>query len=606
MRIYRVVREYAVPIFYLAAILWLVVAIIGKDFPKEGHDYGFFLPRMLDTHLHHKVDGLGIQWYTANFGAGTPAYPNPQYIQYSLPQFLMFAVNPWTALMLSLVTYAVIGFASFYLFLREEMGWIPKASALGASFILANGFFIEHAIVGHVGFQHFPLLGAILFLAFTKRLRALPAGIMIGMLVALIVNQAGFINLIIFIFSLLILFPLIYLLRPELLQQKLFTTLLTGGLSAVLLSISKVSAVMAFMRSFPRFIEDDYGLTYLEGLFGMIRQLTGFIFVVPYYLLTGRDLEEIPSIFQQGAGEQFGIWETNIFLSPGLLFLLLLGIGFCVSAISKSRLDISRDKGITIVFLVLAAWLAVEMTLAQGWLYSMLKPLPVLRSLHANLRFTSAWIYPFAMLGAFVFHKIFRDHKTGSFLAFLALGGSTVAMLGLYLVIPQDVHNRSFNIQSVLPVYAQVDNGWTFTIQNVIEATDMEAFRRESSNLALQDPMFGYGGEYFEPKAVPGPVLEVRDGRYNMTNPAGYVFPEENNVRPFDLFREDQRTKLELFLNHQQPDLEISKWQRFANVLSLAALILSLLYLMLSSVKGSLRVRQAVSQKDYAQENRVI
>ena len=231
-------KEYLIPGLYLAAILGLIVLILSRDLPKVGHDYGFFLPRMLDTHLHYKVDGPGIQWYTAIFGAGTPAYPNPQYIQYSLPQFMMFLVNPWTALMLSLAAYSAVGFACFYLLLREEMGWIPGADALGASFILANGFFIEHAIVGHVGFQHFPLLGAILFLVFTKRLQSLPAGILMGLLVALIVNQSGFINLIIFIFSLLIFFPLVYLLRPDLFRQKIFATLLIGGISAVLLSIS--------------------------------------------------------------------------------------------------------------------------------------------------------------------------------------------------------------------------------------------------------------------------------------------------------------------------------------------------------------------------------
>src|SRR5690242_3708492 len=222
-------RELVVPALYLTVLLGIIVLIVGKYFPKVGHDYGFFIPRMLDTHLHHKLNGLSVQWYTANFGAGTPAYPNPQYIQYSLPQFLMFVVNPWTALMLSLITYAGIGFTGFYLFLRYEMGWINNAAALGASFILANGFFVDHAIAGHVGFQGFPLLGAILFLIFNKRVNSLLAGLLIGFIVAMIVNQAGFIILIIFILSLLIVFPLIYLLRADLFQPKLFVTLLIGG-----------------------------------------------------------------------------------------------------------------------------------------------------------------------------------------------------------------------------------------------------------------------------------------------------------------------------------------------------------------------------------------
>ena len=128
-------REFSVPALYLSLIVGSIVFIVCRDLPKAGHDYGFFLPRLLDTHLHHRINGLGVQWYTANFGAGTPAYANPQYVQYSLPQFLMFIVNPWTALMLSLVMYAVVGFAAFYLFLKEELGWISNASALGASFI---------------------------------------------------------------------------------------------------------------------------------------------------------------------------------------------------------------------------------------------------------------------------------------------------------------------------------------------------------------------------------------------------------------------------------------------------------------------------------------
>src|SRR6266508_159528 len=81
IRISSLIREYSIPALYLTVIVGLIVFIVSRDLPKAGHDYGFFLPRMLDTHLHHRINGLGIQWYTANFGAGTPAYPNPQYIQ---------------------------------------------------------------------------------------------------------------------------------------------------------------------------------------------------------------------------------------------------------------------------------------------------------------------------------------------------------------------------------------------------------------------------------------------------------------------------------------------------------------------------------------------
>jgi hypothetical protein len=592
MRVSGRVREYLVAALYLAAILALILFEINRDLPKVGHDYGFFIPRMLDTYLHNKVNGLGIQWYTANFGAGIPAYPNPQYIQYSPPQFYMFVINPWLALMLSLVTYAVLGFAGFYAFLREEMGWIGTACILGASFIVANGFFMEHAIVGHVGFQHFPLLGAILFLAFTKRLDFLTAGILIGLLAAMIVNQAGFILLIIFALSLLILLPLIYLIRPDLFNTKFYVTLLTGGVFAFLLSISKASAVLAFMRFFPRVIADQYGQTYLQGIVGMFRQLTGFVFIVPYSVLTGRQSATITDFFHQGAGAQFGLWETNMILSPGLVLLLVWGLGYLIYAVTKSRPDISAHKGIAILVLILGIWIATDLTLAQGWMYDLLKPLPVLRSLHANVRFTSAFIFPLVLLGAFAFHKIFTGKKRGNPTAFVLLSLATLAMLGLYLAVPVDIHIRNFNLKSALPIYAKIDNGWNFTLQNVAEITDMQVFVEEDSNLASQDPMFGYVGEFFHPKTVVGPILQVTGGHYNMTNPASYVFPEENNLKPFDLFRADQKADLELFIEHEQPNLAISNWQKIADMVSLAASIVSVLYLMFASIKGSRKVWQ--------------
>jgi hypothetical protein len=583
------VRGTLIASLYLAAIVGLIVFNISRGYPKVGHDYGFFIPRMLDTYLHSKVNGLAIQWYTANFGAGTPAYPNPQYLQFSLPQLSMFVINPWLALMVSLVIYSVAGFLGFYLFLHDEMDWIAAASVLGASFILANGFFLEHAIVGHVGFQHFPLLGAILFLAFTKRLDFLPAGILIGLIVAMIVNQAGFVVLIIFILSLFLLLPLIYLLHPEIFRRRWYAAPLAGGVFAVLLSLSKISAVMAFMRFFPRVVEDDYQQTYLQGIAGMLRQLGGFNLMAPFYLLTGTKLETLSAFFHRGAGAQFGLWEMDMSLSPGLLFLLLVGLGIGLFTIIKKRPDISWGKGIAVVVLCLGLWLVADLTLAQGWLYYLTKPLPVLRSLHANVRFTSALVFPLALVGAYVFHLVFKDRKW-MYTAAILVGLSTLGMLSLYLVIPQDVHIRSFNLKSALPTYAKLDKGWNFTLQNVAEITDMQVFEEQDSNLASQDPMFGYQGEFFKPQAVVGPILAVHDGTYNLTNPASYVFPEENNLQPFDLFREDQKTDVELFIHHRPPELKISNWQKISDGISLAALIGSVLYLFFYMTSGSLRI----------------
>jgi hypothetical protein len=446
----------------------------------------------------------------------------------------------------------------------------------------------------------------ILFLAFHKRLNPLLNGILIGCVVAIIVNQAGFINLIIFALSLLILMPLIYLMRPELVQLKLVVTFFVAGLSAVLLSISKVSAVMAFMRFFPRFIEDDYGKTYAQGLIGLLKQLTAFSFVIPYHLLTDGKIETITVFLQKAIGTDFGVWENNISLSPGLIILLMLGAGFAMFRISKARLHISMSKVVAILLLGMALWLVTDMSLAQGWLFGLVKPLPVISSLHANIRYTAAFIFPLAILGASIFHEIFKDRKFGDQAMFVILELSTLGMLSLYLVIPQDTYDRSYKISSSLATYARLDKGWNPALQTVSDITDIETFELQSSNLVVQDPIFGYQGEYFKPQVIPGPIMQIRDGHYNMTNPASYVFPKENNLQPFEPFRADEKSDLELFINHKQPDLRISNWQKFANGLNLAALLAAALYLIFELTKGSLKVWQSKSQRNLLPKERVI
>ena len=72
----------------LLAITIFLIAFLNLGYPLVGHDYGYFVPHLLDTDIHYKTNGLNIQWYTPSWGGGLPAYPNPQHIQFSLPQLL--------------------------------------------------------------------------------------------------------------------------------------------------------------------------------------------------------------------------------------------------------------------------------------------------------------------------------------------------------------------------------------------------------------------------------------------------------------------------------------------------------------------------------------
>jgi len=79
-----------------------------------------------------------VQWYTPSFAGGRPVFSNPEDFQFSLPQFLMWVVNPWIAVLTSLLIYIIIGFIATYYFLKILLGLGSLASILGAVFFVAN------------------------------------------------------------------------------------------------------------------------------------------------------------------------------------------------------------------------------------------------------------------------------------------------------------------------------------------------------------------------------------------------------------------------------------------------------------------------------------
>lgn len=570
-------------ILSLAITLIILLSVINKDIPRIGHDYGYHIPRMLDGYLHQKINGLEVQWYTPSFGAGLPAYPNPQDVQFSLPQLLMHFVNPWVSLMISLSFYSFVGFFSFYLLLKDECLFSTNASLMGAIFILANGFLIQHAIVGHVGFQVFPLLGTILYILFSKKITYTIAGVFLGLIAFLIINQSGFYIAFIFILSFIIIMPLMYLITPHLFNwQRIGSILLLGGLLAMFFSASKLNAVYSFMRFFPREINDIYDKTYLQGIGGLLIQLMGSMATIPYLIFNGKDLNDLHTIFQNATGSTSSIWETDISISPVLILIVMYGILRGSSTLKRENLAqrIIPLKVLAVLFLFFGIWIVIDFSLAKGIFFEILKPIPIINSLHVNVRFASAFIFPMAFSGAYILNRYVEMNRIAerTFYGFIFL--LTMAFLLLYLLPSANVYRRNADINQALLIYSQIEDGERYPVLTVQNLRDINVFKKQATNLKnLFEPIFGYDLEYFTPLAQPGQILAVDEGYYNMTNPVSYVFPFENGLTLFERFKIGQEADLTLFINRQQPQFKISSAQHLTNGLSLVSIVSAFVFL---------------------------
>src|SRR5438132_10043226 len=70
----------------------ILALVLNLYWPHIGFDFRYFLPELLDVRLHQLQEGWwSVQWWTPSFGAGLPAFPNPQHSQFMLAQFLV----PW-------------------------------------------------------------------------------------------------------------------------------------------------------------------------------------------------------------------------------------------------------------------------------------------------------------------------------------------------------------------------------------------------------------------------------------------------------------------------------------------------------------------------------
>ena len=553
-------------------INWILIASIvllflNRAYPMVGHDYRLAFPQMLDSLLHFRINGLSIQWYTPTFGGGLPAFSNPNYYQFSLLTLFALLVQPLQAVMITTSIYIGMGLAaSYYLFSRVlKLHW--TASILGAVFFSANGFIMQRVAVGHLGYQTFPVIAILMVALLDSSLSWSIAGILFALVVIMVIHQAGYYLLVVFVFSLLMTIPILYIYKPNSFSWKrLFLGALFGGGLALVMSASKLAAVFAFMRFFPRQVADYYPTTgFLKGLFGIALQLFGTMNLAPLLKLAGSHPALLPNYMIAVTGAQYGYWEFDMSMSPVVFGIVIIGIySFLRKPKKYPNLFAVNKKWIAWILLIFFIWLTIEFTLAKGFMYPLLQKLPLLSSLHVNPRFAAAFLFPLALSAAVIYNGwAAKWSGRKSVLLFLAVNLLTLIPLSTYFMIKTDLQNRSYDVTKSQEIYSLIRSGDNLTITGIVsDVGNTDALLLHQSNLQPYEPIFGYQLESFHPEIVPGSIWDISDGYYNMTNPSGYVFPELNGTRPFERIPVSEKDKLEAFASHKQPGWRIPLYQQ--------------------------------------------
>jgi len=312
---------------------------------------------------------------------------------------------------------------------------------------------------------------------------------------------------------------------------------------------------------------------FIAGLFGTMT-------LTPWMALFRQNINSLPIILYSFMHYPYsGLWETDNGISPVLIGTFLIAILNHLRTRKKiTAANLSKGQIVASLLLALATWFSLEYTLAKGWLYWLAHQLPIIKSLHFSLRFTSVFYFPLALLGALILHGWFQQSnvkRANSLFVFLNL--TTLIFPLTYFLYTEDVHFRMFDINTINTAYQQSQHGATFPVTYVAEENvpDWYTIPLGATTQKPYEPIFGYRLEFFNSLIHAGSVFEINHGFFNMTNPASLTYPETNGGKTFGLFKADDQLRLRQFIERHQPDWNIPRLQIIFNYVSAISFLIT-------------------------------
>ncbi len=560
----------------LTGLLLLLIYhwIFGGFYPNAngaiGHDYAYFFPRLLDGYYWQLNNGpFATQWFTPALCGGIPAFANPQNLYFSAPQWLTFWMDPLSAVYATQLIFAAAGFGGFYLLLRHCFHTSRSGALLGGALFLFNGFFAHRMLVGHLTFHAFmllPLIACLLLYDYRRASRPRLFLLLLTGTAALLISYwvySGMVHLILPAVLVLLFSGLLHGLLYG--GQRLFWgRLIAAGGLGIAIALPKLGASLAFLGNFER---SSYALPGAETVWGLLALTFEALFLTP----SGETAREVMS------NMQWTLRRHELEYGVTLIPLFMLGAGAAV--IGRSRLTrVITSQWPTIAALLLILLIPLALNYYQTDWNALLKATPLLGSSSTLIRWFAIYPPAIILLAVLLFEKSLQAARLKAAISAVAIG----AVVLINLLTDRDFyHDQPYQPGIITTAYHKAsDTRRPPIIKRIFAFVDQQgniqlpSFRDDvmtqgASQLFCYEAMFGYRREHLPSKPLrAGRVDQVFNGRFNIKNPACYVYPEENNCRPGDHFIVAQATQAEAFVSYRPFAFALPGWQTAATHVS--------------------------------------
>ena len=586
----------------IISIILVHQLIFQSFFPNRnfllGHDYSQFLPDFIFGNIWFVKNFLSIPWFTPSTCCGVPFFGDPQTMFYSFQQLIFLFFGPITALKIMFLFFSLIGFFGTFFLLNKSFNKNIYISLIAASLFLFNGFFNYRAIIGHVAYLSYvfiPLYCFFLINSFENKkdkLKSIFYILISSVLFANFIHSGSGPIILIISFSIsLVVSIYIYLNEKFGIINYLILSLIIG----FLISSSKIVASLSFLSNFPREFPPQVFGNYYDYVTGVFQSLFLYPDIIKHNAVIINSLPFKINIHEI---------EFGITILPLIIFTIFI---FNLKKITFNKLNSKKILALLFIFVIVIFITAINVS--ENSLGNFLHNLPVVKSTWIHPRLNAAYIFPIIIVSSLLLDKISFNEKNLKIFTIFCL---FIISIQNYNYNKDYYHNQNYSPETLINISQDKDKIKNIKIKNgillldknkklVINIQRNNLFAHELSPLACYQPIFGYNLDALPLEKITfdkikkinenlfsyesNPKLVNNEGKLNFFNPSCFMFPNENNCNPGDLFEKNQINNLERFLNYKPFKFKMSKLQIIFNYISFISFIITIVYLIYYLVK---------------------
>ena len=600
--------------FFVFLFLFIFIIhqyIFQSFFPNSkgllGHDYEYFIPSFIFGKIWFLNNFLSVPWFTPSICCGIPFYADPQSMYYSIPQIIFLIFNPILSVKLIFLFLSALSYMGMFLLVNKNFKFDIYTSLLCASLFLFNGFFVYRAISGHVAYLSYifiPIYCFFLIQSYENQLKNKSSFVYLILSSIIFANffhsGSGPIILIILI-SILSVLSFYSLFIQSL---KIFVRFVLSVFLGILISLSKITAVLFFLSNFPR----NYPTTEFHSFFSFVKTFFLSFFVQPDQEYFN---DNLTSMFP------FGLHEIEFGVS--LVPLILI---FFIFFLNKKKFKLNYQSIYFFSLIIIIFLIPVLLNVNFLNQFQLIQKIPILNSTWVQSRWMAVYILPIIIVSGLIVRNLYFNTTQKKYL--------TIFFISILLVQNFMRDNnwhfneaRHYNVEKANNFSMSISKNKKFEIfgpailmnQNntpkIVNNKNDMSFYNGFSPLTCYQPIFGYGLEKLNARKIIFGSKEVfsdnsyllysnkfdnKDNHFAFFKPSCFLFPKANNCLPGDLFKVSEKEKLIKFTTYKKFDFKQNKLQIISNYISILTFISCLLYLIYSFVMFIYNLRKNNNQ----------